>query len=76
MAKQPEKKGNELFYRDENGEKRDAKLHEAILDNPEADRSNRIWSARWCVRKGIFDAEKAREIYSLNGDLEGIDLEG
>ena len=29
--------GNEMFYLDDDGKRQDAKLHEAMLDNPAAD---------------------------------------
>jgi hypothetical protein len=41
MATKPRKGGGELFYRDENGERRDAELHEEIMGLPPGTLSKR-----------------------------------
>ncbi|GAB6053171.1 hypothetical protein JCM17960_19910 [Magnetospira thiophila] len=44
---------NEFFYM-EDGVKKDALLHEEMLDNPEADRAGSEWAIEDAVARGVL----------------------
>ena len=52
---------NEMFYR-EDGKKRDAKLHEPILNNPKAEEAGRRAAVEKAVRGGM-DRETATKLF-------------
>ena len=53
---------NEFFYLDDNGKKQDAALHEAILNNPEADKALSEMAIKRAIADGM-DPEAARRVY-------------
>jgi hypothetical protein len=55
---------DEFFYR-ENGKKQDADLHNAILSNPEADKANKMETARRAVEDGM-SPKIAAKLYGVN----------
>lgn len=58
-------RSTELFTQgSKGGPKQDAELHEAILDNPEADRMLSEAAIRRAVNAGM-PLEKARQLYGL-----------
>jgi hypothetical protein len=63
-------KGNEAFYV-ENGVKKDAAIHDVILDgvSPEADLRHRTESFHRTVAKGI-DPQVAARVYGLEGAFD------
>jgi hypothetical protein len=61
--------GDELYYIDEHGKIRDAKLHEELLDNPAADFLCRRQSFKHAVAGGTSRA-LARQLYGADVDQE------
>ncbi|MEQ1933853.1 MAG: hypothetical protein ABL962_08240 [Fimbriimonadaceae bacterium] len=59
--------GDELYYLDEHGGKRDAKLHEELLDNQAADLFCRKQSFKRAIASGTPDAV-ARQLYGADAD--------
>ncbi len=53
---------NEGFYIDRRGRKRDRKFHEAILDNPEANKAIAEEAIARAIRQGI-PPEEAKRIF-------------
>jgi hypothetical protein len=60
----------EFYYLDESGRKSDAALHEEILDNPEADLSTRLQTARQVIADGLFSEVDARKLYGIPQHIE------
>ncbi len=61
-ARKREVTSNEGFYIDEDGKKSDRAFHEAILDNPEADKFIAEQAIARAIRQGI-PPEEAKRIF-------------
>jgi hypothetical protein len=59
---------DEFFSIGDDGRKSDAALHDEILDNPEADKLNRIATAKRAVASGM-DEVTARQLYDIPNEV-------
>ncbi len=54
----------ECFYLDKNGKRQDAKIHEAILDNPAAEKAQAERAIKRAIESGLTESE-ARDAYGI-----------